>query len=504
MQPLLPLAGVATIDTTLDSRAITFENPTGARGAGGTAHGGRKGAPSRRIRRGERVVLADIEGPGTINHLWLTVPPVPPEQMRALVLEVFYDDATEPSISAPVLDFFGLPHGRPVAVHTALTAVQEGRGFNSYVPIPFDRKVRVEFLNGADRATILYFQIDYTLQPTLPPDTVMAACRTAGMAVHPTGIDHGTVTVVINHHPYEVTTLRHDVETFGRRAKVQYTDDWQADAFRRDFTMNALYCDARGKLYDFTNGYADILRKRIRFVGSPAQRIAEDYLRILRFFRFHARFGKGAPDKAGLAACIRHRKGIAGLSAERIRQEMMKLLAAPGALTTLKVMARSGILKAILPFHDDWRTLARLPPDPLLRLFALAAEPATLKSRLRLTNAEGDRIAALMFDMPPSPLLRLRERRIVLYQLGAEAWRDLVALAWARSKASLTDPAWLRLLKLADRWPVPKLPVTGRDLIDRGMAPGPELGQTLRRLEDWWMASDFKPDREVLLARIGQ
>jgi hypothetical protein len=171
VQPLLPFADVATIDTTLDSRAITFENPTGARGAGGSAHGGRKGAPSRRIRRGERVVLADIEGPGTINHLWLTVPPAPPEQMRALVLEVFYDDATEPSISVPVLDFFGLPHGRPVAVHTALTAVQEGRGFNSFVPIPFDRKVRVEFLNASERSTILYFQIDYTLQPSLPSDT---------------------------------------------------------------------------------------------------------------------------------------------------------------------------------------------------------------------------------------------------------------------------------------------------------------------------------------------
>ncbi len=166
-----PLSDIATIDTSLDSRAITFENPTGERGAGGSAHGGRKGAPNRRIRRDERIVLADIEGPGTINHVWLTVPPAPPEQLRALLLEVFYDDATEPSISVPVLDFFGLPHGRPVAHHTALTAVQEGRGFNSYVPIPFDRRVRVEFHNAGSTATMLYFQIDYTLQPEHPSTT---------------------------------------------------------------------------------------------------------------------------------------------------------------------------------------------------------------------------------------------------------------------------------------------------------------------------------------------
>lgn len=162
---------LAVIDTTLDSRAITFENPTGARGAGGSTHGGRKGAPSRRVARGERVVLADITGPGTVNHIWLTVPPAPPERMRALVLEVFYDDADEPSISVPVLDFFGLAHGRPVACHSALTAVQEGKGFNSYVPIPFSEKVRVELLNASTRGTILYYQIDYTLQPELPTGT---------------------------------------------------------------------------------------------------------------------------------------------------------------------------------------------------------------------------------------------------------------------------------------------------------------------------------------------
>jgi len=159
------------IDLELDSRAVSFENPTGARGAGGTAHGGRKGAPSRRIEAGERVVLADLEGPGTIRHLWLTFPPAPPERMRALVLEVFYDGAAEPSISVPALDFFGLPHGRPAPYASALLSAQEGRGFNAYLPIPFRRRIRIELTNASPRPTILYYQLDYTLERQLAPDT---------------------------------------------------------------------------------------------------------------------------------------------------------------------------------------------------------------------------------------------------------------------------------------------------------------------------------------------
>ncbi len=160
----------AYIDTKLDSRAVTFENPTGARGAGGTAHGGRKGAPSRRIHAGERVVLGDIDGPGTIRHIWMTFMPAPPERMRAVTLEVFYDGADEPSVSVPCLDFFGLPHGRPVAYHSALTAANEGRGFNSYIPMPFTDNVRVELHNGDSRSIQLYYQIDYTLEPQRAPD----------------------------------------------------------------------------------------------------------------------------------------------------------------------------------------------------------------------------------------------------------------------------------------------------------------------------------------------
>lgn len=356
---------------------------------------------------------------------------------------------------------------------------------------------------GAVRNALLKVPVaDVDVAVTLPPQRVMEICKAAGMGVHPTGIDHGTVTVVAQHQPYEVTTLRHDVETDGRRARVAFHDDWERDATRRDFTMNALYCDARGKIYDFTNGYRDILRNRIIFVGSPAKRIEEDYLRILRFFRFHARFGKGAPDKAGLAACKRHRQGLDGLSAERIRQEMMKLIAAPGAVATLKIMARDGILGHILPYTEQWRVLGRLPPDPVLRLAVLAAQPIGLKERLRLSNHEARRIEALASAMLPSPVLRPREQRVVLYQMGAEAWRDAVHLAWARTGVPLTDAKWKRLLRLPDRWPIPAMPVNGRDLIAGGMKAGLELGETLRWLEDWWIASDFKPDRDALLKRI--
>ena len=164
------LMNPAFIDTSLDARAATFENPTGARGAGGTAHGGRKGAPSRRIEPGERVVLADLDGPGVVRHLWVTVPPARPERMRALILEVRYDGRAEPSVAAPLLDFFGLPHGRPVAYHSMLTTAQEGRGFNSYLPMPFRERIEIAFTNHSERATTLYYQVDYTLQPELPAE----------------------------------------------------------------------------------------------------------------------------------------------------------------------------------------------------------------------------------------------------------------------------------------------------------------------------------------------
>jgi poly(A) polymerase len=356
---------------------------------------------------------------------------------------------------------------------------------------------------GAVRNALMGEEVtEVDLATTLSPEQVTGACTAAGMSVHPTGIEHGTVTVVADHHPYEVTTLRHDVETDGRRARVAFTDDWEADAMRRDFTMNALYCDARGRVHDPVGGYRDILARRVVFVGDAGQRIREDYLRILRFFRFHARYGEGAPDEAGLAATVRHREGLDALSAERVRQEMFKLMAARGAVPTLRLMAEHGILGHLLPYTEDWRVLERLPPDPLLRLAVLARDAPAMKERWRLSNHEGRRLEAIASLSPPSPALRDLEQKIVLYQIGIEAWEDLVRIAWARSAAPLDDRVWQHLLALPERWAIPVLPVSGGDLLAAGMNPGPEIGATLRRLEDWWVASGFASGKQELLKRL--
>jgi poly(A) polymerase len=358
---------------------------------------------------------------------------------------------------------------------------------------------------GAVRNALLGVPVaDVDIATALPPTDVMRVCNAAGFGVHPTGFDHGTVTITVEKHPFEVTTLRRDIETDGRHAVVSFTKDWAEDAARRDFTINAMYCDAVGKIYDFTNGYADIQKRRMRFVGRPSERIREDYLRILRFFRFHARYGKGSPDKDGLKACIRLKAGLAHLSAERVRQEMFKLLEAPRAVDTIKVMAKSGILGNIIPYTDDWRLLGRLPQDGLMRLFALAKTPAKLKDTFRLSNAQAQRIDALMAAPDVSPRLSKVEQRRMIYSLGHDIWRDAVVMSHARSRASLTDRPWRAMLKLAEKFERPTFPISGHDLAERGITPGPKLGQLLRDLEDWWLASDFKPGKEELLNKLDE
>lgn len=353
---------------------------------------------------------------------------------------------------------------------------------------------------GAVRNGLLKIPVgDIDIATTLPPQKIMAIFAAAGFKAHPTGIEHGTVTVVVDKTTYEVTTLRRDVSTDGRRAVVSFTDDWVEDARRRDFTMNALYCDARGKIYDYTNGYEDILRRRIIFVGPPQARIKEDYLRILRYFRFLSVFDGMKPDKAGLAACVRLKKGLLTLSAERIAQEMFKLLVGSHAVPVLKIMARHKVLKNIMAHTDDFRTVARLPADPLLRSFALAKNPASLREAFRLSNAQAKRIDALMRGNSISPKFRDNEQRRILYALGAQGWHDSVSLAWARSRASLNDAAWKRMLDLAAVWTLPSFPVSGQDLMELGFPPGPDMGHELRRLEELWIASDFKPTKDELL-----
>lgn len=343
---------------------------------------------------------------------------------------------------------------------------------------------------------------DIDFATTLSPQHIMEIFLAAGHRVYPTGIDHGTVTVVIDHHTYEITTLRQDVTTDGRRAVVAFTDDWCWDALRRDFTMNSLYCDATGKIYDYTNGYDDILRNRIIFVGAPAARIKEDYLRILRYFRFLSVYRNLKPDEAGLAACIRLKKGLLGLSSERIAQEMFKLLAGPGAMPIVKLMAKHGVLKNIIRHTDEFRTMSRLPPDPILRAFVLAKNPNSLQETWRLSNEQARRIENLLECGMPSAKLRENEQRRILYEIGGQAWRDSVHVAWAKSRALPTDRVWKRMLSLPSRWPIPNFPVSGHDLIALGQAPGPEMGEELKRLEQRWIAADFKPSKQDLLESL--
>jgi poly(A) polymerase len=358
---------------------------------------------------------------------------------------------------------------------------------------------------GAVRNALLGEAVaDVDIATTLLPADVMAVAKRAGLGVHPTGLEHGTITLTCDGVAFEVTTLRRDVETDGRHAVVSFATDFAEDALRRDFTINAIYCDAGGKIYDFADGYSDILKRKVRFVGKASERIREDYLRILRFFRFHARYGKAKPDAESFKACVRLKTGLKTLSAERIRQELLKLLVAPRAVPTLKLMAESNILKTILPHTEDWRVVQRLPNDAVLRLFAVSASPIDLKEKLRLSNADDDRLQNLFSAPDVSPALNDVERRRVLYQLGPVLWRDAVQLCWAQSRAKLDYRAWKALLETPDAWQAPVLPIKGTDILAHGIAPGPKVGQVLSALEDWWVASDFAPTRDDLLARIGR
>jgi poly(A) polymerase len=366
---------------------------------------------------------------------------------------------------------------------------------------------------GAVRNALLGVPVaDVDLATTLAPEAVMAKAREAGLGVHPTGLEHGTVTVVADGRPFEVTTLRIDVETFGRHARVHFTDNWEADARRRDFTMNALYCDADGRVHDPLGGYRDLERRIVRFVGKPQARIREDYLRILRFFRFNAQYGRGTPHSDGLKHSVRLRRNLLKLSGERIRQELWKLLAAPRAVAMLRTMKKHGITRIMLGTDGETTALQRmteidrwlkLDPDPLLWLHLLTRDAQRYRDRLKLTNAEMARLKALASAGEPSPRLRAGERRIVLYQLGRQAFKDTVRIAWGRSRASARDVQWKKLLLFEKGAVLPQFPVSGADLIARGVKPGPLMGGMLRALEDWWMAAGFPEDREQVLRRLG-
>jgi tRNA nucleotidyltransferase/poly(A) polymerase len=327
----------------------------------------------------------------------------------------------------------------------------------------------------------------------------------AGFKAVPTGIAHGTVTVIVDGRPFEVTTLRQDVETYGRHAKVEFGRDWAGDAHRRDFTINALSVAADGTIHDYTGGLADLAARRVRFIGEAKTRIEEDYLRILRFFRFHAAYGQGELDRAGLRACIEARAGLDQLSRERVRMEMMKLLLAGRATPTLAVMGETGLLLRVLggvPYLAAFEMMSKVEaaasvaPDAARRLGALGVatpeDAERLWQRLRLTNAERARIDAMAVEWRRlSPAHGERAARAALYRLDPEHYVDCALLAWARARASAHDQTWRDFATLPQRWTAPVFPLKAADFIARGIEKGPALGAALRAAEAAWIDEDF-------------
>ena len=376
------------------------------------------------------------------------------------------------------------------------------------------------FVGGCVRDALLGRAIgDIDIATILTPDEATAALKAGGVKSVPTGIEHGTVTAIAGGRPFEVTTLRRDVETDGRRAVVAFTTDWTEDAERRDFRLNALYMDAEGRLYDPTGlGVQDALAGRIVFVGEPEQRIREDYLRILRFFRFRAWFGRGAPDAAGLAACAALKDGLGRLSAERVSKELLKLLAAEDPREAALEMAGAGVLQAILPEVLPLDRLASLVGierarlggcDAELRLAALLpADPGAAERtamRLRLSKAQRERLAAVVaIDPAIDPRMTPASVRRRLYEIGPGPFADRVKLAWAGQIALGGDDAdaWLALLAQAKGWVRPTFPLTGHDAAAAGLPPGPLVGEALRQAEAFWIEHDFLPDRLALVAQL--
>jgi len=369
-------------------------------------------------------------------------------------------------------------------------------------------------VGGAVRNALLGVPIaEVDVATTAVPEEVARRVEAAGFKPVPTGIEHGTVTVVIDKHPFEVTTLRRDVETFGRHAKVAFGRDWRVDAERRDFTMNALSVGRDGAIYDYVGGLDDLAARRVRFIGDPRKRIAEDYLRILRFFRFDAAYGTSEhPYAEGIAACIAGRDGLDHLSRERVRMEMMKLVVAPHAMPSLISMADAGLLLRVLggvSYFGVYENMAKAEAtmgqaaDPVRRLGALAVavpeDAERLWEKLRLSNNEHERLASIADGWRRiSPAMGEQAARALLYRLGPEGFTDRVLLAWARSDAGAHDRDWQALAGQPQRWTAPVFPIRAADLMARGLEKGPALGAAMRAAEEAWISADFPQDDEAL------
>lgn len=358
------------------------------------------------------------------------------------------------------------------------------------------------FVGGCVRNALIGAPVaDVDIATTLKPEETERAIRAAGLKAVPTGMAHGTVTAVSERQPFEITTLRRDVSTDGRNATVAFTDDWAEDAARRDFRLNALYADREGRVFDPTGeGLADAAAGRIVFVGAPETRIREDYLRILRFFRFFAWYGRGEPDAAAVEACRAEAHGMSRLSAERVSKELMTLLSAPDPRRAMTAMAGAGVLEQFLPEGQTgalFEAAVELSPDPVIRLMTLFPVDERLvrdaATRLRLANTIRDRLAAAAAAYPAGDLtMSDPEVRAAIYRHGGQAVTDALFRRWAEAPDRADDAR--RLLALAAGWRPPRMPVGGRELAQSGVEPGPETGRLLRAFEDSWIADDFPPD----------
>jgi len=366
------------------------------------------------------------------------------------------------------------------------------------------------FVGGCVRDALLGLPVkDIDIATPETPERVTALIEQAGLRAIPTGIDHGTITAVCDGIPFEITTLRRDVETFGRHARVSYTTDWQEDAARRDLTLNALYCDPDGTVFDPVGGLADLKEGRIRFVGAARSRIEEDVLRLLRFFRFYAYYGNGKADEDAVAACREMAPHIQTLSVERVWKELARLLLALDPAPTLDLMATNGVLSYLLPEVAHRDRLAALmkaeiatetAPDYLRRLATIVDldkdGARALAARLKFSNADRDQFCRLCDPViHPDPGVDPKQNRVALYRLGTEIFKELILVGAAQNP----DQDWLSLLPLPQTSPVPPFFITGQDVVDLGVPAGREIGDFLERVENWWIAGDFVADRETCL-----
>lgn len=384
----------------------------------------------------------------------------------------------------------------------------------------------VRFVGGCVRDAVLKRPIkDIDIATHDPPEQVMLLLEKAGLRAIPTGVEHGTVTAVADGKHFEITTLRCDVETFGRKARVEFTDDWAEDAARRDLTINALFADPDGRIYDPFDGLQDLGAGRVRFVGDPMQRIEEDVLRLLRFFRFYAHYGRPPPDAAALAACRAMAPRLPQLSGERVCGEFVKLLQATDPASVLLLMQGERVLEHVLPEAVDFGrlrvvcfletrglVLPSVRPDPLRRLAALlpanALTAADLADRLRMSAKQRERLVGMAAPARwPVPEWDRRERRRVLRRVGADLFRDQVLLSWAGRKALAPHGkpdetrAWTAMIEEADAWQPVEPPLKGRDLMALGVPHGPRIGEILSSVEAWWEENDYRPDRNEALAK---